>query len=155
MIKIKIYLLMVVVLTACSKIDVEIVSKPLKVEEAFPVQTENLIIITLDGFRWQEVFKGVDAYIIEHNEEAQASYSEILEHYMGDSALDTREKLLPFFWRSMGNKGQLFGNRDHGNYVNVKNPYWLSYPGYSEMFTGQINYHINSNQYGINPAYNI
>ena len=27
-------------------------------------KTENLVIITLDGLRWQEVFKGVDSAII-------------------------------------------------------------------------------------------
>jgi hypothetical protein len=43
---------------------------------------------------------------------------------------------MPFFWSVLAQQGQLMGNRDLDNNVNVANLYKISYPGYSEMFTG-------------------
>ncbi len=52
------------------------------------------------------------------------------------SVEDRRKKLLPFFWTVIVKNGQLFGNRNYRNRVNVSNLYKISYPGYSEMLTG-------------------
>ncbi len=45
---------------------------------------------------------------------------------------------MPFFWSTIAKQGQLYGNRDLGNYVNVTNPWWVSHAGYSEMFLGYV-----------------
>ena len=49
------------------------------------------------------------------------------------------------------NHGQLFGNRTAGSKVDNANPYWFSYPGYSEIMTGYADTAINSNSYDPNP----
>jgi hypothetical protein len=59
--------------------------------------------------------------------------------------------LLPFFWNIIGTEGQLYGNRNVGNRVNCANPYWFSYPGYSEMMTGFVDKGIRSNDKKENP----
>ncbi len=47
-----------------------------------------------------------------------------------------RKKLMPFFWNLIAENGQLYGNRQLGNKVNVKNFFKISYPGYNELLTG-------------------
>ena len=65
--------------------------------------------------------------------------------YLDSSALQSRKKLLPFFWNVIQQKGQLYGNRLYGNKVNVSNSYKFSYPGYNEIFTGYPDLYVNSN----------
>ena len=112
---------------------------------------ENLIIITTDGLRWQEVFKGMDTVIADHKRFNQGDKDYIFETYGADNETDRRKKLLPFFWGTIGGKGQVYGNRSEGNKVNNANPHWFSYPGYSELFTGYPDPEINSNSYPPNP----
>jgi hypothetical protein len=45
----------------------------------------------------------------------------------------------------IANNGQIYGNRWLGNKVNVKNPYWFSYPVYNEILTGFADEKVNSN----------
>jgi hypothetical protein len=61
---------------------------------------------------------------------------------------------MPFLWGEVLKKGQIHGNRDKGSMVNVSNPYWFSYPGYSELTTGQVDTAVNSNEYKPNPNTN-
>lgn len=106
--------------------------------------TENIIIITLDGFRWQELFDGADETLI--NQPAYTNDAEELKkQFWADSVVERRKKLLPFFWSTVAEQGQIYGNRLAGNFVNVKNPYWFSYPGYNEIFTGYPDTLVNSN----------
>jgi len=44
-------------------------------------QAENIIIITTDGFRWQEVFKGMDSAIANNSKFNQGDSSYIFEKY--------------------------------------------------------------------------
>ncbi|HEY1869434.1 MAG TPA: alkaline phosphatase family protein, partial [Chitinophagaceae bacterium] len=68
---------------------------------------------------------------------------------------ERRKKLMPFFWNVIAKKGQVYGNRYFNNKVNTSNLYSLSYPGYSEMFTGQTDISIASNEKKINPNENV
>ena len=115
---------------------------------------ENLFTITLDGYRWQELFGGADSGIIN-----KPSYS-------GDTALtkmmfwanskeERRAKLMPFFWNIVAKKGSLYGNRSYGNKVNVANIYNFSYPGYNETLTGVADYRTNSNGKKYNANINV
>lgn len=52
---------------------------------------------------------------------------------------------MPFMWNVIGKKGQIFGNRQYKNCVDVANMYALSYPGYNEMLTGAADINISSN----------
>jgi hypothetical protein len=119
--------------------------------QTFAQKTENVLIITTDGFRWQEVFGGMDIQIAQDSRFNQDDSAEIFQKYWSEDATGRRRKLLPFFWNTIAVKGQLYGNRLLGNKVNVSNPYWFSYPGYSEIMCGFADTAINSNDYKPNP----
>ncbi len=52
---------------------------------------------------------------------------------------------MPFLWSTVGPNGMIAGNRAYGNYFENANPYWFSYPGYNELFTGYPDSAVNSN----------
>jgi hypothetical protein len=106
--------------------------------------TENLVIITMDGMRWQEIYGGIDPVLMA-NKSFTKEPDDLKKRFWGGDARERRTKLFPFFWTKIAAKGQLYGNRDIGNRVNVTNPYQFSYPGYNEIFTGYPDTAINSN----------
>jgi hypothetical protein len=117
-------------------------------------KTENVILITLDGARTQEVFGGLDLDILKSkttrgNVEDTALYKK----YWAASPEDRRAKLMPFFWNTlMKEHGSIAGNRALGSAVMTTNKMWFSYPGYSEILTGQAHDDvINSNDRKRNP----
>lgn len=114
----------------------------------------NLFVITVDGFRWQELFNGADSSIL-HSEKYTPDHSTISLQYWAASAKERREKLMPFFWKVIAAKGQVFGNRRLHNKVDAANLYSLSYPGYNEMFTGNTDMQISSNRKKRNPNINV
>jgi hypothetical protein len=116
---------------------------------------ENVIIITTDGFRWQEVFKGMDPAIANNPAFNQGDSAGIYKKYWAKTAQERRKKLMPFLWSTIQTKGQIYGNRDQGNNVNVANPYWFSYPGYNELMCGYVDVAINTNEYPPNPNTNL
>jgi hypothetical protein len=121
-----------------------------KVEIYGQSRTENVIIITLDGFRWKEVFRGADPGLLNRSEKKQNLQNKAL--YFWDSNPEVRRQLLmPFLWTEVAAKGVLYGNRDYGCRVGVANRYWFSYPGYHEMLTGNPHRSINSNSLGPDP----
>jgi len=114
-------------------------------------QAENIIIITTDGYRWQELFKGMDSTIANNSKFNQDDSSYIFEKYWSSNENERRKKLMPFFWNTIVNHGQIYGNRKFDNKVNNANPHWFSYPGYSEIMTGFADTAINSNDFEPNP----
>jgi hypothetical protein len=114
----------------------------------------NVFIITIDGFRWQEIFRGADSLLI-NNPSYTPDAETIKAIYWGSSAKERRERLMPFFWKVMAAKGQLYGNRSLDNKVNTANAYSISYPGYNEIFTGTTDAFISSNRKYDNPNINI
>jgi len=118
-------------------------------------KTENLILITLDGMRWQEVFGGAEARLIRNKKFADDTTA-LKKIYWTETPGERREKLMPFFWHVIGNQGQLYGNRNLGNKVNTTNTMWFSYPGYNEILTGSADdEHITSNDAIDNPNKNV
>ncbi|MBG9378724.1 alkaline phosphatase family protein [Panacibacter sp. DH6] len=107
-------------------------------------KTDNLVIVTLDGLRWQEVFKGVDSAIIA-NKKFTSDSEQVIKNFWSADAEGRRQKLFPFLWNTVARHGQLHGNRTKGSKVNNANPYWFSYPGYNEIFTGYPDTAVNSN----------
>ena len=95
----------------------------------------NIFIITIDGFRWQEIFNGADPLIMS-NPAYVKDTSLLQERFGGESAEIRRKNLLPFFWSTIARQGQLYGNRNYNNKADVKNFYKISYAGYNEIFTG-------------------
>ncbi len=117
-------------------------------------KTQNLVIVTLDGMRWQEIFGGVDSAIIVNKKFTRDS-QQITKFFSGSDISERRKKLFPFLWGTLCQQGQLYGNRWEGSNVNNANPYWFSYPGYNEIFTGYPDSAINSNNKNLNPHENV
>ncbi len=114
------------------------------------LKTENIILITLDGMRWQEVFNGGDSSLM--RQQVYLKDDKLREKFWHNDAGERRKALLPFFWSTLAAKGQLYGNRALGCKVNVTNNQWFSYPGYSEILTGHADdERINSNDKMYNP----
>lgn len=98
-------------------------------------EAPNIFIITIDGFRWQEVFRGADLKLIaNHNFVKDTNL--IKEQFWSDDELERKKMLMPFFWNVLAKRGAILGNRDYGNKVAVSNIYKISYPGYNEILTG-------------------
>lgn len=110
-------------------------SFPLAAQWQDSASTSNVFIITIDGLRWQEVFRGMDDDIVRGGTYV-ADTAIVRELYAAEEIRERRKKLMPFLWSVIAGKGQLYGNRDHGNHMNVTNWYKFSYPGYNEMLTG-------------------
>lgn len=116
--------------------------------------SRNLIIVTIDGFRWQEVFSGADETLINNPEvTTDTALSKML--YWHDSAHERRKLLMPFLWNVLAKKGQLWGNRKLGSKMNTANIYSVSYPGYNEMLAGTTDLRISSNRARNNPNQNV
>jgi hypothetical protein len=109
----------------------------------------NVVVITLDGFRWQELYKGADSLLL-LNKQATRDERAARDYWRTDKDL-RRKMLMPFFWSEIAANGQLLGNRDFDNKVDCDNPHWFSYPGYNEMLTGFIDRRIKSNEKIVNP----
>ena len=118
-------------------------------------QTENIIIITTDGLRWQDLFEGMDSAIANDKRFNEGDSNYIYKNYWAASPTERREKLMPFLWRFIADKGSVYGNRRFGNKVDVANPFWFSYPGYSEIFTGHADPLVNSNSHPPNQNTNL
>lgn len=121
----------------------------LRLHEASSEVRPNVILITLDGFRWQELFEGADSILILNK---RATKDERVASLYWNSKRETRRKMLmPFLWTEIASSGQLLGNRNFNNRVDCDNPHWFSYPGYNEMLTGFIDRRIRSNDKITNP----
>jgi len=102
-------------------------------------KTENVILITLDGFRWQELFGGAQKKILNVKKYAR-NVKKMKAQYWDKDASKRRMKVMPFMWGTIAQKGQIYGNRKYGNSVKVTNGYTFSFPGYNEIFrVGVIN----------------
>jgi len=114
-------------------------------------KTENVFIITLDGYRWQELFTGADSLLIT-NKEFVRDTAALKSAFWASTPSERRKILMPFFWSTIATEGRLFGNRKFGNNVNCSNSMWFSYPGYNEILTGAADdENINSNKKIPNP----
>src|ERR1700709_2698558 len=83
-----------------------------------PEKTENLLIIGWDGVRWQEIFTGVDSALV-NNPSYTRSATAMKKLYWDDDPGIRRKKLFPFFWSTIQEQGQLYGNRLIGSKVDV------------------------------------
>ena len=117
-------------------------------------KTENIVMIALDGMRWQEIFGGLDSNIL-NNPKFTRDAKDLKEKFWAENKTERRKRLMPFFWSTIAEKGQLYGNREYGNFVSVANPYKLTYPGFSETVTGNPDTSIRSNSLIINRNANV
>lgn len=108
-----------------------------------------VILVTMDGVRMQEIFGGMDAVIANASEADSGIYeAEVTKaRYWRDTPEARRETLMPFFWKTLAPAGIVLGNQSKGSKVTVRNDQWFSYPGYSEILTGQAQPEVKSNDF--------
>ncbi|MFT4863062.1 MAG: hypothetical protein ACI95C_002286 [Pseudohongiellaceae bacterium] len=111
---------------------------------------ENLVLVTLDGLRWQELFAGLDPQLTA-SDEYTAQRETILERFGSDTGKESARKIFPFLYTVMFEQGSYVGDRNRNSCAQVANDWYFSYPGYSEILTGIVNPTINSNAKKPNP----
>jgi hypothetical protein len=114
-------------------------------------KTRNVIFVMTDGLRWQEVFRGADAALMNKENGKVADGDALRKAYWRDDAVARREALLPFLWSNVVRNGQIFGNRETGSDAYVTNGHNFSYPGYNEILTGHADARVDSNDKKYNP----
>ena len=122
----------------------------LSVHSATAQPAQNIVLITLDGVRWQEVFTGADSTLL-FDPVFSPDTATARKLFWSPVAAERRQKLLPFWWNVIAGQGQLYGNRLKNSKVNTANPYWFSYPGYNEILSGFADERISSNDKKDNP----
>ena len=105
----------------------------------------NVILVTLDGLRWQELFNGADDSFINREFGGVRDVGEVKRRFSDPAHTVRREKLMPFFWKEIARHGVVYGNPDDESVVRVTNGLYFSYPGYNEILTGRADSRIDSN----------
>jgi Metalloenzyme superfamily len=83
-----------------------------------------IVIVTLDGVRWHEVFEGVDAELAK-------------SHDLPSSAVVSARELLPNLYAIIDSHGAALGAPGHGASISASGPNFLSLPGYAELLSGR------------------
>jgi hypothetical protein len=117
------------------------------------LKTKNVLFVTIDGLRWQEVFRGSDDALAnkEFGGVSDRALVDMQAAFAVGGTAERRRVLMPFVWSEIATHGQLFGNRDTGSRMRVTNEPHISYPGYSEMLTGFADPAIKNNARIANP----
>jgi hypothetical protein len=92
--------------------------------------SESIVLVVLDGVRWQEVFGGVDRKLA------------AAEHIPAASPDD----LVPHLRAAAFERGAVLGAPDHGPSIHATGPNFVSLPGYTEIFTGRTSAHCQNNE---------
>ncbi|MBM3997268.1 MAG: LTA synthase family protein [Planctomycetes bacterium] len=120
-------------------------------DKSATTKTENVIVVTLDGFRFQEFFGGAEEALLNKQFGGIKDLDGLKKRYWRNTAEDRRVALLPFIWSEVAKKGQIFGDRTRKATTRSTNGLKFSYPGYSEIFCGFADPAINSNAKKSNP----
>jgi hypothetical protein len=113
----------------------------------------NILVVTMDGMRWQEVFGGMSSDLLTQKEGgvSDAAKKKIEERFGATTPEERRAKLLPYIWTVVAKHGQVFGDPSKDSDARVTNGLRFSYPGYNEMLSGFPDSRINSNDRIPNP----
>jgi hypothetical protein len=83
-----------------------------------------IVIVTVDGVRWHEVFEGVDRALAE-------------AHGLPPSGVVSAAELTPNLHRIVSTQGAALGAPGHGEPINASGPNFVSLPGYAELLSGR------------------
>lgn len=111
----------------------------------------NVILVLVDGLRWQEVFGGAEEALMDKENGGVTDPAALRGQFWRETPEERREALMPFFWKTIAAQGQLIGNQHKGSVARVSNTFNFSYPGYSEMICGYPDPRIDSNDKKPNP----
>ncbi|MCA9064586.1 MAG: alkaline phosphatase family protein [Planctomycetaceae bacterium] len=112
---------------------------------------DRVILVTLDGLRWQEVFGGVDDQMMNKEFGDVRNLPELQSRFQKETPAASRESLMPFFWDTLASEGVVFGDPANNSSAAVTNGLNFSYPGYSEILCGFVDPRIDSNAKTNNP----
>lgn len=104
---------------------------------------ENVILVSIDGLRREEVFAGVDPDLFAVD--GLQNKADLERRFVSQDLEESRQKLLPFLWGTVASKGQIFGSPMANSQVKCSNGLYFSYPGYSEMLCGYADPKVDSN----------
>ena len=110
----------------------------------------NVVLVTLDGVRWQEVFSGADKNLIS-NKDFVKQPSDLSNEFWDENPQKRQQLLMPFLTQVVAKQGVIIGDRTNGSTMSVSNPWYFSYPGYNEILSGEVDENINSNDKVYNP----
>ena len=113
-----------------------------------------LVVITIDGLRWQEVFEGAEENILSDSKQVR-DVELYRKTYWRSTPEERREVLMPFVWNTVAKQGTIIGNRNKNSMMQVANKTNISFPGYCEMMTGMVDEAITSNDPVNNPHGNV
>lgn len=99
---------------------------------------QNVVLVTLDGVRWQEIFGGVDARLAERA-------------HMPRGAIAKPSELTPNIDRLFFAGGTVLGDPKRSGGIEASGPNHVSMPGYLEIVTGALT-PCRANDCGIAPS---
>ena len=109
----------------------------------------NVVIVTIDGLRWQEFFGGAQRDYFKKEKDGTGGAPE--RRFWRESEAERRALLMPFLWEVVAKNGQILGDQSKQSLVRLTNGLWFSYPGYNEIFAGVADKRIDSNDKNPNP----
>lgn len=111
---------------------------------------QKVVLVTVDGYRWQELFGGADPMLIHMSKFGNVDLMK--QDYWKETPEERRKALMPFTWDFIVNNGVIIGDRNQGCTMDVTNKMWFSYPGYNEDLCGHADdEHVTSNDAFPNP----
>lgn len=119
------------------------------------IKAQNLILITTDGFRWQEIFGGADSTLLNKEFGGVRNLDSVKHQFQRETPAERRAALMPFLWGMLVKQGQLFGDPSRGSAVEITNRRYFSYPGYNELLAGFADPMIDSNEKKPNANLNV
>lgn len=116
-----------------------------------PAPISNVLLVTLDGLRWQELFGGLQADMLTKQAGGIGAAAPVEQRFGGTTPEQRREKMMPFFWNVIAKQGQVFGDPSRNSHARVTNGLLFSYPGYNEILSGFPDPRVDSNDKILNP----
>jgi hypothetical protein len=107
-------------------------------------QAGNVVLVTIDGLRWQEVFGGADERLIS-DDGGVKDIATARQRFLRADRKTSRETLMPFFWSVLAQEGVIYGDPENRSSAVLSNSMHFSYPGYNELLTGYFDPKIDSN----------
>ena len=116
----------------------------------------NVILVTLDGARVQEIFGGLDEAVLRSmlREGERLEDQAVYKRFNADTPEARRRKLMPFLWDTLLERhGWIAGNAAAGSTVTLTNTHRFSYPGYSEILLGEAHDDVIKSNDGVQNPY--
>jgi hypothetical protein len=92
--------------------------------DAKELASHHVVLMAVDGVRWQDVFEGVDPELAER-------------HGVPPAEVVPANALIPNLYRLAATRGAALGAPEQGSPISASGPNFVSLPGYMEMLTGR------------------